>query len=157
MARPITEIRSRKEEDPVLSLASSEVVGEIMEKQEDLRELMKLMDTFMESGLMDLASGLLKNYQHTISLVTDQVTTDKNRNFILNLLTIYSTLSSIDHEKLSSLLGSIASSLNSADTMKSQGSIGVLSLLSEMKDRDLSAGIRVVMSILKGFTASRKE
>lgn len=155
MAKPITRIRTGHENsDDTSAVPQQDREGQ---PPVDLKELIRIFETLKESGLMDLLNGIMKNYQHTLNLVTDELYREKNQRFITNALTVYTLLSSIDTERLSNFMKNIASAFNDAEQAKEQGSLGVLSLLSEMKDRDVSAGVRILLNLMKGFTHEKKD
>lgn len=157
MAKPITEIKSESEEDPLISLASSELLNELKEHEGALREFMDVLDTLSESGFLSLANGVLKNYRFVLNEVASELSSEKSRRFVSNALAAVALLSALDTEKIESFTYNLENTLNNADTYRKQGSIGLLTILAEMKDKDLSAGIRVILGIMRGFTSGKKE
>lgn len=157
MAKPITEIRSEKEEDAVQSLTSSELLENLSMHSAHLKEFISFLETISESGLLSLAAGLVKNYRYIIEQVAGEVSKEKNRRVIVNALSIYSLLASIDPEKVTGFVNNLTESLNSADEYRKERNIGVITLLNELKDRDLNAGIRVLLNIMRGFTSQKKD
>lgn len=155
-AKPIDEIRT-EQGDGYTEKKEPEILSRSDVDRDDLRSLTVLLETMRENGLLDLLEGLVRNYEHAIKLITDELSRDSNQRFLTNALTIYTLLSSIDPERLTNFVRNLASSFNNADESREKGSVGILSLLSEMKDRDVSAGIRVLLNIMKGFTTDKKE
>ena len=48
-------------------------------------------------------------------------------------------------------------SITAADRLKADGPLGLLKIGSQLKDPDVSAGVRVLLSVARGFTAGRKD
>lgn len=152
MAKEITKVKSDPLEEPSVWLSSSDLPAYMIGHEDAIREMLELLDVLKESGLIPLVRGIVRNSDYILSEAADQLSSKKNANFVSNMLAIYSLFSSIDSSRLASFTESIAETLNNADSLRQQGSLGLLSLLNEMKDRDLSAGLRVVIAIIKGLT-----
>ncbi len=151
MAEPTTAIRKRTEKDHV------QIVDRVSpEKLENtVNSIIRVTDALQTSGLLPMVTSLLEHYEDTMRIIVDQVSTEKTSQFINNLLTIYTLLSSIDQKRLLSIINSISETINSVDKFRSQESLGLLALLRLMKDPDVSAGLRAAFDLVGSL--SRKE
>ncbi len=150
MALPISDIEKHNEEREIsLSKALPENAENAM------ASLARLTGAMESSGLLTMLSAFLEHYEDTLKIVVDQVSTERTSQFINNLLTIYTLLSSIDQRRLLSIINSISNALNDADKFRTQESLGLLSMLRLLKDPDVSAGLRAAFDILGSI--SRKE
>lgn len=156
LARPITETKSETRESDRTDL-TNENKENTCGHHDDSGNIAGLIESMEENGLLEFLDGIARNYKHTVELITDEMSRESNRRFLTNALSIYTLLSSIDPDRLTSFVRNVASSFNAADDAREKGSVGILSLLSEMKDRDVSAGIRILLSIMKGFTSEKKD
>ncbi len=151
MAEPITAIKKSTGKGPV----------QIVEKfspeklESTVSSIIRVTDALQSSGLLPMVTSLLEHYEDTMKIIVDQVSTEKTSQFINNLLTIYTLLSSIDQKRLLSIIKSISDTINSVEKFRSQESLGLLALLRLMKDPDVSAGLRAAFDMIGGL--SRKE
>lgn len=151
MAEPITAIQKRNEKEQVQMVEALDPE----QLENTVNSIMRVTDALQSSGLLKVITALLEHYDDTVRIMVDQLSTEKTSQFINNLLTIYTLLSSIDQKRLLFIIENVSETINSADKFKSQETLGLFSLLRLMKDPDVSAGLRAAFNVLGGL--SRKE
>jgi len=81
----------------------------------------------------------------------------ENARFIQNALSIYALLSRVDPEIIKRIVLTSADAMMNADVFKKEPPLGLLRINSMLKDPDISAGIRVMLSAIGAMTSSRKQ
>lgn len=152
MAEPITAIEHTKIEENLEIVRS--VLGE--KRNESAIEAFSRFNLALESsGILPMLSSLLEHYNEVLKIFVEQVSTQQTSQFINNLLTIYTLLSSIDQRKLLSIMNNISQTINAADKFKEQDSLGLLSMLRLLRDPDVSAGMRAAFDIIGGLSRNK--
>lgn len=149
MAQPISTVKEVEEE----KIEEIEPFADRMETS--LASIVKFTDAMNSSGLLPMLTSLIEHYDDTLKIIVEQISTEKTSQFINNLLTIYTLLSSIDQRRLLSIINSVSETINSVEKFRSQETLGLLSMLRMLRNPDVSAGLRATLEILGGL--SRKE
>jgi len=154
MAKMIEEI----EEDKKSGTASPDaVMEEIMNHASDISAVLDLIAAANRTGVIGFLRALVENHQDVTDVVVEEATSQSNMRFMRNLLSVYTMLSRIDPERLRPFMENAADSIAAADRLKADGPLGLLKIGSQLKDPDISAGVRVLLSVARGFTAGRKD
>ncbi len=157
MAKPIAEIRKAEDGKPTPDEQLPGLIAELKGHEDAIREFMNLLDALKESGLLSLASGLARNYRYVMEELADGLSSEKSKTFLANALAMYTLLSSIDSERIAGFADNLQNAVNNAGEYEKQGKLGILSLLNQIGDRDVSTGIRVMLAIMKGFSLEKKD
>lgn len=128
------------------------LMGDLMSMDRELKSMMELVKKVSQSGIIEVLKALMETYGDVASVVFNEMAEPENSNFIRNLLTIYTLLSRINPDMLRKFMENLADSIQNADTNRTKPPLGLFSLGRELKDEDVSAGIRVLLSAAKGFT-----
>ncbi len=153
MAKMIEEIEEDKKSG---SVSSDEIMEQIMNHASDISAVLDLIAAANRTGVIGFLKALVENHQDVTDVVVEEATSQSNMRFIRNLLSVYTMLSRIDPDRLRPFMENAADSITAADGLKVEGPLGLLKIGSQLKDPDVSAGVRVLLSIAKGFTAGRK-
>jgi len=153
MAKMIEEIEEDKKSG---SVSSDEMMEQIMNHASDISAVLDLIAAANRTGVIGFLKALVENHQDVTDVVVEEATSQSNMRFIRNLLSVYTMLSRIDPDRLRPFMENAADSITAADGLKAEGPLGLLKIGSQLKDPDVSAGVRVLLSIAKGFTAGRK-
>ncbi len=132
------------------------VMEEMAGHMEDISAVLDLVAAANRSGMISFLKSLVENYRGITDVVVEEATSQSNMRFIRNLLSIYTVLSRVDPERLRPFMENAARSVEDADRLKAEGPLGLLKIGSQLKDPDVSAGIRILLSMAKGFTEGRK-
>lgn len=133
-----------------------EVMEQIGDHASDISAVLDLIGAANRTGIIGFLKALIENHQDITDVIVETATEESSMRFIRNLLSVYAMLSRIDPEKLGPFMENAAESIEAADRLKSEGPMGLLKIGSQLKDPDVSAGVRVLLSVAKGFTAGRK-
>ena len=153
MAKMIEEIEEDKKSG---SVSPDELMEQIMNHASDISAVLDLIAAANRTGVIAFLKALVENHQDVTGVVVEEATSQSNMRFIRNLLSVYTVLSRIDPEKLRPFMENAADSIADADRLKADGPLGLLKIGSQLKDPDVSAGVRVLLSVAKGFTSGRK-
>jgi uncharacterized protein YjgD (DUF1641 family) len=143
----IKEEETEQKQDNIVGL-----MGDLMSMDKELKSMMELVKKISQSGVIEVLKALIEKYGDVTSVVFNELAEPENSNFIRNLLTLYTLLSRINPELLRKFMENLADSIQNADTNKTKPPLGLFSLGRELRDEDISAGIRVLLSAAKGFT-----
>ncbi|PYB68704.1 hypothetical protein DMB44_02155 [Thermoplasma sp. Kam2015] len=119
--------------------------SEIEEWLEDVGDLIKSLKT---SGILDMMRALSEKRNDIIAILSKQASEERNRRFITNLLLIYSLLSSLDPSILETVTRGISYAINHSHEQRDRGSLSLIKINSMIKDPDVAAGLRTVLSII---------
>lgn len=154
MAKMIEEIESGNPKDSEISAG---VLSLLAEHGEDLKAVLDLVSLARRSGLLDFLKALLERKEDATEVLVEEATKDPNMKFLRNLLSVYTLLSRIDPDRIRGFMENAADSVQSAGKFKGEGPMGILKINSQIKDPDVSAGLRVLFSLARGFTAREKK
>jgi len=149
VSKLIEEYRENEEEnaDPM-----AEILNSVARNAEALNQIMQLLEAVSKSGLLDLIRALLERYNEALGIITEEASKERNVRAIRNLLSLYTFVSRANPEALTSFMANLADQINRADSLKKERPLGLFSLSGELKDPDVSAGIRILLNAAKGFT-----
>ncbi|MGC8515442.1 MAG: DUF1641 domain-containing protein [Thermoplasmata archaeon] len=133
------------------------VTGMIQEHFEEIQSLLELISAFKESGILNLMKAVLSQKDDVMEVVTSDLLNPENTRFIQNALSIYTLLSNVDSEIMRRIAQTAADSIMNAGDFKKEPPLGLLRIGSLLKDPDVSAGIRVILSVISSITSSRKQ
>lgn len=152
MAKITNEIIQKHDEKKDLN-----VTGMIHEHFEEIQSLLDLVSAFKLSGILNLMKAVLSQKDDVMEIVISDLLNAENTRFIQNAMSIYMLLSHVDPELMNRIAQTAAESLMNADDFKKDPPLGLLRIGSLLKDPDLSAGIRVILSVISAITSSRKQ
>jgi uncharacterized protein YjgD (DUF1641 family) len=115
-------------------------------------ELMQVVKALSDSGILSIASSLLENYQDALSTITEELSDGRMENFIRNVSAVYTLLSRLPPEMVSSFMENAADEMTKGNREHPGKPMGLLSLNSLIKDPDVSSGMRILIGTMKGFT-----
>ena len=154
MAKMIEEIEDDKKSG---SVPTSELMEQIADHASDISAVLDLIEAANRTGVIAFLKALVENHQDVTEVIVEEATSQGNMRFVRNLLSVYTMLSRIDPERLRPFMENAADSIAAADRLKADGPLGLLKIGSQLKDPDVSAGVRVLLSVARGFTAGRKD
>ncbi|MEM0156772.1 MAG: DUF1641 domain-containing protein [Thermoplasmataceae archaeon] len=137
-------------------ISPDEVLEQIAGHAQDISAVLELIAAANKTGMISFLKSLVENYQGITDVVVEEATSQSNMRFLRNLLSIYTVLSRVDPDRLRPFMENAAHSVEDADRLKAEGPLGLLKIGSQLKDPDVSAGVRVLLSMAKGFTEGRK-
>jgi uncharacterized protein YjgD (DUF1641 family) len=152
MAESIEEIRENEAaegEDRMTPKLIQESAGPISEAMAAIRAL-------SESGILSMITSFASNYQDVLAELMDEITDGRMENFILNLSSIFTLLSRLPPDMVRGFMVNAATEMNSGNSGENMKPMGLLSMLSLFKDSDASAGLRILVGTMKGFTKQPK-
>ena len=124
---------------------------------DEIQSLLDLISAFKKSGILSLMNAILSQKDDVLEVVSSDLLNAENTRFIQNALSIYTLLSRVDPEKISRMVLTAADAMMNADVFKKDRPLGLLRINSMLKDPDLSAGIRVILSAIGAITSSGKQ
>ena len=124
---------------------------------DEIQSLLDLISAFKKSGILSLMNAILSQKDDVLEVVSSDLLNAENTRFIQNALSIYTLLSRVDPEKISRMVLTAADAMMNADVFKKDPPLGLLRINSMLKDPDLSAGIRVILSAIGAMTSSEKQ
>ena len=154
MAKLIEEIVRMSNEDA--NAAESAFIAILSEHREEIASLLDLLRTANEGGVFTFLKAFFVNKGESLQDLTEEMARPKNVMFVRNLMTVYTLLSSINPDVVRPFMQNLASAVDNAPSFKDRGGMGLLALRSQMKDPDVTAGLRVLFEVAKGFTGSSK-
>ncbi|MEM0155304.1 MAG: DUF1641 domain-containing protein [Thermoplasmataceae archaeon] len=154
MSESIAEIKADEE-----SLDEQQVISKLLlESAKPISEAMAAIKALSESGILSMIASFASNYQDVLAELMDGLTDDRMENFMLNLSSIFTLLSRLPPGMVRGFMENAASEMNGGNDEKNLKPLGLLSMLSLFKDSDASAGLRILVGTMKGFTKqTRKE
>ncbi|RAL24410.1 DUF1641 domain-containing protein [Thermoflavimicrobium daqui] len=159
MARPITKIhKPAPTEQEKQSKALENVVQEVAENADGLRETMKLLQELHDSGILKALNALVEAKEDVAKIAVDLLRRDQTTNAINNVMAIFSVFSQLDPTVIEKLMNSVKAGLDKAeDSMHSQAELGVFDLIKALKDPDINRALVFILNLLKGVGAGLKE
>jgi|GEM_PF-6832634 uncharacterized protein YjgD (DUF1641 family) len=129
----------------------------LQEHSEEINSLLDLISSFKESGVLDLVKAMLTQKDDIMEIVTSDLLNAENMRFIQNISIIYMLLSRLEPELMRRIAITAADSLMNARDFRKEPPLRLLRIGSLLKDPDISAGIRVILSTIGAITSSRKQ
>ena len=124
---------------------------------DEIQSLLDLISAFKKSGILSLMNAILSQKDDVLEVVSSDLLNAENTRFIQNALSIYTLLSRVDPEIIRRIVLTAADAMMNADVFKKDPPLGLLRINSMLKDADLSAGIRVILSAIGAMTSSGKQ
>ena len=152
MAKMTNKIVQEEDERKEISAA-----GMFQRHFDDIQSLLDLISAFRESGILSLMKSILSQKDDVLEVVSSDLLNAENARFIQNALSIYALLSRVDPEIIRRIVLTSADAMMNADVFKKDPPLGLLRINSMLKDPDISAGIRVMLSAIGAMTSSRKQ
>lgn len=128
------------------------LLNDLMSMDKELAAILSILKKVSESGLLEGITAMLERNGEVMSVIFNELSQKENSNFVRNLLTIYTLLSRVDPEKLGRFMKNLSRSINGVDSFSKGKPLGLMAIGREMKNPDVSAGLRVLLSAAKGFT-----
>lgn len=128
------------------------LLNDLMNMDKELAAILSILRKVSESGLLEAMTAMLERNGEVMSVVFNELSQKENSNFVRNLLTIYTLLSRVDPERLGRFMKNLSRSINAADSFSTEKPLGLMAIGREMKNPDVSAGLRVLLSAARGFT-----
>ena len=128
------------------------LLNDLMNMDKELAAILAILKKVSESGLLEAMAAMLERNGEVMSVVFNELSQKENSNFVRNLLTIYNLLSRVDPERLGRFMKNLSRSINAADSFSNEKPLGLMAIGREMKNPDVSAGLRVLLSAARGFT-----
>lgn len=129
------------------------LLNELMAMDKELAAILSILRKVSDSGMLEALAAMLERNGEVMSVVFNELSQKENSNFVRNLLTIYTLLSRVDPDRLRKFMKNLAKALNGADSFRNEKPLGLMTIGREMKNPDVNAGIRVLLSAARGFTA----
>ena len=152
MAKMTNKIVQEKDERKELNAA-----GVFQGHFDEIQSLLDLISAFKKSGILSLMNAMLSQKDDVLEVVSSDLLNVENTRFIQNSLSIYTLLSRVDPEIIRRMVLTAADAMMNADVFKKDTPLGLLRINSMLKDPDLSAGIRVILSAIGAMTSSEKQ
>jgi uncharacterized protein YjgD (DUF1641 family) len=170
MSDPITEIRPRSGDHPVVEqgmslldenvLAGSlELVRLLGEHREALKELLELVELLHERGFLRNANYLLREWHQVYMHLTDFMVRPGSEQFMKNLTAVaYYTLADLDPEEVKRFARGMNYAVKAASVASErERKVGIFSLSSEIRDDDVNRGLKAFLGFLRGLGQSLRE
>ncbi len=154
MAKMIEHVEIDENQD---SKTSDALLAELALHLEDISAVLDLISSARKSGVLEFLKALMERREDATEVLVEEVTSDPNMRFIRNLLSLYTLLSRVNPDRIRGFMENAAVSIQSADKFREEGGLGILKLNSMLKDPDVSAGLRVLLNLSKGFTSRDKK
>lgn len=154
MAKMIDGIETVDEEEMD---STSQIVDLLATHAGDIGSILELIAVARKSGIIDFLEALLERKGDATEVIVEEATKEQNMRFIRNILTIYTLLSRVNPDILRAFMENAAHSIEKSEEFRKEGSLGLLKINSQLKDPDVSAGLRVLISLAKGFTRREKD
>ena len=154
MAKMIEHVET--EEKPGSDI-SEETLGQLARHAEDISAVLELVSVARRSGILEFLKAIMERREDAAEVLVEEATRDPNMRFLRNLLSVYTLLSRVNPDKIRGFMENAAESIQSADHFREEGPLGLLKINSQLKDPDVSAGLRVMLSLAKGFTSREKK
>ena len=128
------------------------ILNDLMSMDREIGSVLAILRKVTESGILEALAALIERNQEVMSVIFGELSQKENSNFVRNILTVYTLLSRIDPEKLRKFMKNLAESINESDKFRGERPLGLLSIGREIKDPDISTGIRVLLNAARGFS-----
>ncbi|MFG1519507.1 MAG: hypothetical protein AAE977_03385 [Thermoplasmataceae archaeon] len=153
MAKMIDEITHADRE----TIEESDVSGIISRYSSDIARFLEFISTANRTGILDLLESVMTHRMDIVDILTAELKDSRNGRFIRNILTFYTMLSGIDPEALDYFMENAVSSFGNPEYIKSAQKGGLSKLLFDIRDPEVIAGIKVILSLMKGMAKVRTQ
>ena len=129
-----------------------DMAGVIARYSSDIEKLLEIVSVANRTGLLDLLESIMLQKDDVLQIATEEVNSARNNRFIQNSLSMYTLLSGLDPEIVRPMIENTAKSLSNMESLKSAQQGGLSKIISDFRDPNVLAGMRVLLSIMKGIT-----
>ena len=129
-----------------------DMAGMITRYSSDIEKLLEIVLVANRTGLLDLLESIMLHKDDVLQIATEEVNSARNNRFIQNSLSMYTLLSGLDPEIVRPMIENTAKSLSNMESLKSAQQGGLSKIISDFRDPNVLAGMRVLLSIMKGIT-----
>ncbi len=129
-----------------------DMAGMITRYSSDIEKLLEIVLVANRTGLLDLLESIMLHKDDVLQIATEEVNSARNNRFIRNSLSMYTLLSGLDPEIVRPMIENTAKSLSNMESLKSAQQGGLSKIISDFRDPNVLAGMRVLLSIMKGIT-----
>ena len=129
-----------------------DMAGMITRYSSDIEKLLEIVSVANRTGLLDLLESIMLQKDDVLQIATEEVNSARNNRFIRNSLSMYTLLSGLDPEIVRPMIENTAKSLSNMESLKSARQGGLSKIISDFRDPNVLAGMKVLLSIMKGIT-----
>ena len=129
-----------------------DMAGMITRYSSDIEKLLEIASVANRTGLLDLLESIMLHKDDVLQIATEEVNSARNNRFIQNSLSMYTLLSGLDPEIVRPMIENTAKILSNMESLKSAQQGGLSKIISDFRDPNVLAGMRVLLSIMKGIT-----
>ncbi|MGC8506116.1 MAG: DUF1641 domain-containing protein [Thermoplasmata archaeon] len=133
------------------TVQETDMVQMITRYSSGIDKILEIVSVANRTGLLDLLESIMIHRDDILQILTEEVNSGKNNRFIRNSLSLYSLLSGIDPEIVRPMIENTARTLSNMESFKNAQQGGLSKILSDFRDPDVLAGMRMLLSILKGM------
>jgi uncharacterized protein YjgD (DUF1641 family) len=153
MAKMIDEITNNETE----TIEESDASSIISRYSIDIAKFLEFISTANRTGILDLLESVMTHRSDIVDIVTAELKDSRNGRFIRNVLTFYTMLSGIDPEVLDHFMENAVNSIGNPEYIKSAQKGGLSKLLLDIRDPEVIAGIKVMLSLMKGMAKGKTQ
>jgi uncharacterized protein YjgD (DUF1641 family) len=124
---------------------------------ESLRSFLELLRLLDERGLLRFSTGLLKEEEHVISVLTERLEPGEVRATLRNVEVLVRAFRDVDPETLRGLASGVPRALEEAHRAQEDRPVGWLEVMSTLRDPDVNRGVRMVLGFLRGIGQAAHE
>jgi uncharacterized protein YjgD (DUF1641 family) len=128
----------------------ADLAGELEASRESIREMLELIRLLDERGLLRFSTDLLREEDRVLEVVASRFPPAEVRRAVRNLEVLVQTLRDVDPSTLQALARGIPAGLDEARRAEPDRTIGILAILSALKDPEVNRGVRMILGFLKG-------
>jgi uncharacterized protein YjgD (DUF1641 family) len=148
MARPIRLRPDPSEEETAIAEALAPELAVSKESLRDLLELIRLLD---ERGFLRFAADALREEDRVVEVVSERFRPEELRRILRNLGVLYRTFQDLDPETLGTLARGVPAALEEAHRAESDRQVGILDVVSALREPEVNRGVRMVLGFLRGI------
>lgn len=134
-----------------LSEALAPELGASLESIRELLELIRLLD---ERGFLRFSTDLLRSEDEVVKVLAERFPPGELRRAVRNLEVVVRTFRDLDPATIGSLARGLPSAFDEARRAESDAPIGLLDVLSSLRDPEVNRGVRMLLGFLRGFGRS---
>lgn len=116
-----------------------------------LRELLELIRLLDDRGFLRFATDLLRSEDRVVEVLAERVPAEELRRAAHNLWVVLRTFREVDPLTLGALARGIPTAFDEARKAETEGPIGLLDVLSSLRDPEVNRGVRMLLGFLRGF------
>jgi uncharacterized protein YjgD (DUF1641 family) len=158
MAQPIQKIvRPVKSEAELEAERLAEVRKETAADADGLIEALKLLQAMHDRGALELVAAIFQRGDRVLNILVDILAQPGATNALKNVIAVAEAFGQVDAESIlkygKGVSAGLANASKFAHAAESAASkpLGIVELVKQLKDPDVSAAVRVGLAFLKGF------